>query len=258
MKRPNLYDRLKVIAILTMIVDHLGYVFFPVTLDWSPENLWLRLVGRIAFPIFLFLVGFNGNYKRRRDLFWFAIAIQIPIVVASVWFHFGWLTLNILRGILIGRVVLGLVNWVNWATKPSLLSFTKFIIFTIGLFLIHPWLMQVVDYGSFVILFPLGGVLMRLGGQKRFLSLLYLIICFTWLRFFSWYVFWFDVLQLFILGGFFILLLCIFFVLWQGNRYLPIGKKIDACILFVSKNALLVYVFHLLILRWVKIILLWR
>ncbi|MBQ7074369.1 hypothetical protein IJM86_04975 [bacterium] len=49
MMRPNLYDYLKVLAIITMIIDHLGYYLFP-------EFLWMRLVGRIAFPIFLFLV----------------------------------------------------------------------------------------------------------------------------------------------------------------------------------------------------------
>ena len=50
----NLYDRLKVLAVITMIIDHLGYYIFP-------EDLYLRLIGRIAFPIFLFLVGFYSN-----------------------------------------------------------------------------------------------------------------------------------------------------------------------------------------------------
>lgn len=51
---------LKLVAILTMIVDHLGVVFFPGT-------LWLRVIGRIAFPLFCWgiVVGAEktGNWK---------------------------------------------------------------------------------------------------------------------------------------------------------------------------------------------------
>ena len=43
--RPNLYDYLKIVAIFTMIIDHIGYFF-------APEIIELRLIGRVAFPIF--------------------------------------------------------------------------------------------------------------------------------------------------------------------------------------------------------------
>ncbi len=53
-------DILKIIAILTMTIDHFGYVMGPsfVTL--------LRLIGRLSFPIFVFLLAFNLSQK---DLF---------------------------------------------------------------------------------------------------------------------------------------------------------------------------------------------
>ena len=41
---------LKLIAICTMFIDHLGYTLFP-------GDLWLRCVGRVAFPIFCFLIA---------------------------------------------------------------------------------------------------------------------------------------------------------------------------------------------------------
>jgi len=47
--RPNLYDYLKVFAIIAMIIDHVGYYLYP-------ELEVLRWIGRFAFPIFLFLV----------------------------------------------------------------------------------------------------------------------------------------------------------------------------------------------------------
>lgn len=40
---------LKVIALITMVVDHIGVVFYP-------DCNWLRVIGRIAFPIFAFLL----------------------------------------------------------------------------------------------------------------------------------------------------------------------------------------------------------
>lgn len=38
---------IKWLAIVTMTVDHIGYILFP-------QLIWLRLVGRIAFPCFLY------------------------------------------------------------------------------------------------------------------------------------------------------------------------------------------------------------
>lgn len=72
--RPNRYDYLKLLALATMIVDHVGYFLFP-------EVIWLRVIGRIAFPLFLLLVGFNGSYKRRWSLWTMAIALQVIIYV---------------------------------------------------------------------------------------------------------------------------------------------------------------------------------
>lgn len=43
-------NQLKLIALVTMTIDHIGYVLFP-------RILWFRLVGRLAFPIYAFLVA---------------------------------------------------------------------------------------------------------------------------------------------------------------------------------------------------------
>lgn len=51
------YDLLKGAALLLMIVDHVGYYFFP-------EDQWLRVIGRFSAPVWLFLIGF----ARSRDL----------------------------------------------------------------------------------------------------------------------------------------------------------------------------------------------
>lgn len=43
-------DLLKWIGILSMVIDHVGYIFFP-------EEEWFRSVGRLAFPIFAYLIA---------------------------------------------------------------------------------------------------------------------------------------------------------------------------------------------------------
>lgn len=51
-KQSNYQDLLKLIAIFTMVVDHLGVYFFP-------DITTLRMIGRYAMPIFGFFVGYN-------------------------------------------------------------------------------------------------------------------------------------------------------------------------------------------------------
>lgn len=52
---------LKLLAMGCMLIDHVGYLFFPM-------QLWLRCIGRLAFPIFAFQVaeGWARSHDRRR------------------------------------------------------------------------------------------------------------------------------------------------------------------------------------------------
>ena len=51
---------IKLVAIITMLIDHIGYVLFP-------QYRLLRYIGRIAFPLFIFLLveGFFHTHDRR-------------------------------------------------------------------------------------------------------------------------------------------------------------------------------------------------
>ena len=50
---------IKVIAAVTMLIDHTGHVFFPSTITW-------RIIGRIAFPLFAFCVAKGFYYSWRK------------------------------------------------------------------------------------------------------------------------------------------------------------------------------------------------
>lgn len=80
---------LKIIAITTMVIDHTGAVFFP-------EYPVLRMIGRLAFPIFAFLIA-EGAYhtKDLKKYMWrmlgFALLTEIPFDFAfeRQWLNWG-------------------------------------------------------------------------------------------------------------------------------------------------------------------------
>ena len=72
--------QLKWIAIITMLIDHVGAIFFP-------GNLVFRYVGRIAFPIFCFQLVEGFFHTRNIEKYMlrlgiFAIISEIPYDLA--------------------------------------------------------------------------------------------------------------------------------------------------------------------------------
>lgn len=50
-------NQLKLIAMVTMTVDHIGFILLP-------QILWLRLMGRLAFPIYAWFIGEGCRHTR--------------------------------------------------------------------------------------------------------------------------------------------------------------------------------------------------
>ncbi|MCL2406297.1 MAG: conjugal transfer protein TraX [Defluviitaleaceae bacterium] len=76
---------LKLVAIITMTIDHIGVVYQSM---WQYAGLanFMRGVGRIAFPLYIFLIaeGMRKSKNRQRYLAWLFIFAVISIVPFSL------------------------------------------------------------------------------------------------------------------------------------------------------------------------------
>lgn len=118
-KKLNNFD-LKVIALILMTVDHIGYYLFP-------EQVFLRYIGRISFPIFAFLMAeayiHSSNItKKMKNLFIVAIVIQILFWLTGAFAGKG----NIMFALLGGLVLIYLYN--NYKKIYSFLFLFSYII----------------------------------------------------------------------------------------------------------------------------------
>ncbi len=72
-------DFLKIIALVTMLIDHIGFLLYP-------HQVIFRIIGRISFPIFCLLLarGFRRTSNRKK----YALRMLIFAFISQVPYHF--------------------------------------------------------------------------------------------------------------------------------------------------------------------------
>ena len=86
---------LKILALGSMIVDHTGFFLGNNSMVSSDVYSLMRAVGRIAFPIYAFLLvnGFQKTSNRQRylsRLILFAVLSQIPFTMTFSLINYGY------------------------------------------------------------------------------------------------------------------------------------------------------------------------
>ena len=118
--------QLKCIAIVSMALDHTGAVLYP-------SQIWLRCLGRIAFPIFCFLIveGFFHTHDVRRymgRLGVFALISEIPYDLAFRGVPLEYAHQNVFFTLLIGIGMMVLLERNReWPVKAVILLFAMWL-----------------------------------------------------------------------------------------------------------------------------------
>lgn len=131
---------IKLIAILTMFIDHLGLLVFP-------EYIFLRIIGRIAFPLFAYQIGISclNTSNPRKYIFRIAtFALVLHALEAVISPYFPSYNLNIFFTLAIGA--LAIITFLN---KHYFLSLS--ILFILP-YLLEQLLNRSLDYGMYGVL----------------------------------------------------------------------------------------------------------
>jgi len=96
--------QIKLIAIITMVIDHIGLFFFP-------QIVWFRVVGRLSFPLFAWLIANGAHHTHSinaylRRLFLFAVLSQVPYFLANRLIDSSFWTLNVLFTLFLGLLAI--------------------------------------------------------------------------------------------------------------------------------------------------------
>lgn len=161
-------NKLKIIACITMLIDHIGFLLFP-------KVMLLRYIGRISLPLFAFLIA-EGCLHTRSKLRYFLSIFSMAIFCQSVYViedlmdgRISSLYLNILFTFAFSILICcAYIKWSNAAKSGSLTAFAYLALFFLTLafsFLcvekLGKWIDFPItfDYGIAGIILPLFGVI---------------------------------------------------------------------------------------------------
>ena len=124
---------LKLLALVTMIIDHVGAIFFP-------QFIWLRYIGRLSMPIYAFLLvqgymhtrNFN-RYALRMGIFALLSEVPYDLLFQGTWLEFQ--RQNILFTFLTALFVMKLLD--ASAKSRNIFMFIGAVILTILPYFLH-------------------------------------------------------------------------------------------------------------------------
>lgn len=225
----NSYDLLKVVAIITMIIDHIGFFFYP-----SVEIY--RAVGRISYLLFAFCIGYNKQYSFNFILLYLAILMLMSafignpesINLCNIFYE------SFLFAVIITRL------FMNYLTS-MLISNNKIILTSFILWCLSFYTMPLFQYGSPGIAIALCGYLCK---EKKS-TLFYRIFLFINLALFAailidLFNFSLECIILIIIEYLVIFKLLENFSIYKIN----LNQYLNKIMIFLSRRSLMIYFIH--------------
>ncbi|MBM3618164.1 MAG: hypothetical protein FJX23_06410 [Alphaproteobacteria bacterium] len=235
---PNTYDLLKFVALVFMVIDHIGFYLFP-------DIPWLRAIGRVSFPIFLFLIGYSKTTRFDVLILLGAILVFINAGLVGTFI----IPLNILFAILATRLLMHILDRSPDAWQSAIPLWIGFLLFYLPL-------SKVIEYGTLCFMFACLGRYTREGrnGETGIRA--------AWLFSLAFYLltqqlgFEFEI-------TYFVLMLMLVMVMGIGliqftfapirfpeDNISPTPSLHERIIMLVGRNTLPLYVLHVILLQW--------
>jgi hypothetical protein len=145
-------DWLKVVAIILVSVDHIGYFFIA-------DDQWWSTFGRLAAPVFFFLLGYSQSRRVPLNWIWLGIILTLLDSWNTDW---TWVAPNILFSLALIRLARPYVH-----TLVRHRGWFVFVFVVSALILLLPIAGTIVEYGAEGWLWALFGLYQRMYNDSR-------------------------------------------------------------------------------------------
>ena len=150
-------NQLKLLAMLTMTLDHIGVQMFP-------GVLWLRIVGRLAFPIYAYMIAEGCAHTRNRRKYLLQMAGLALLCQLVYFFAMGSLFQCILVTFTLSIL---LIYACDTGSRPlTALALLGMAFVTVALPRLLPGTDLAIDYGFFGVLVPVAVYLGKTHREK--------------------------------------------------------------------------------------------
>ena len=157
MERKLTSNQLKLLAMLTMTLDHIGVQMFP-------GVLWLRIVGRLAFPIYAYMIAEGCAHTRNRRKYLLQMAGLALLCQLVYFFAMGSLFQCILVTFTLSIL---LIYACDTGSRPlTALALLGVAFVTVALPRLLPGTDFAIDYGFFGVLVPVAAYLGKTHREK--------------------------------------------------------------------------------------------
>lgn len=167
-------NQLKVIALVTMTLDHIGVLLLP-------QVTILRLVGRLSFPIFAYMIAEGCAHTRSMPRYLGTMASLAAVCQAAYFFAMGSLYQSVLVTFTLSISLTWLVKWaLSHRSVGARLLAAAGILAALFVTELAPLLLTstdfAVDYGFLGVILPVAVFLGRTKQQKLRLALVVLVL----------------------------------------------------------------------------------
>jgi len=154
-------NQLKLLALIAMTIDHVGAYLFP-------QLLWMRIIGRLAFPVYAYMIAEGCRHTRDRRKYFLRIFYLAAVCQLVYFFAMGSVYMSILVTFSLSILLISVIE--NYQEKRDRASqVTAFaallVVFFLAVALPELWKGSdfAIDYGLAGILLP---VLVYFGREK--------------------------------------------------------------------------------------------